>query len=77
LSSTKNCNSCGASNDTILKNRIYCHSQLLFNDDDAKSISDEELIEKASKWVSLAGKDSKLGRRKVSSIFNQMVSDYQ
>ncbi len=51
MSTTKICSSCGANNDTILKNCVYCHSQLPTNEEDIKSISDEDLLMACGEWI--------------------------
>jgi len=49
MSTTKNCSSCGAPNDAILINCVYCKSPLPKTD--PNSIDTEELIIKCGEWL--------------------------
>lgn len=49
MSATKECPSCGAQNDVIFTNCIFCKTALPTND--VNSITNDELVMKASEWV--------------------------
>jgi len=51
MAATKECPSCGAPNDTILTNCVYCHSNLPVNEDAIKSISNEDLLIYCAEWI--------------------------
>ncbi|MEQ9288694.1 MAG: hypothetical protein RIG77_17365 [Cyclobacteriaceae bacterium] len=53
MQATKECSNCGADNDPILTNCLYCKSPL--PDIDIDSISNEDLIMNAGEWVGKVG----------------------
>lgn len=55
MSATKKCTNCGAENDLLLTNCLYCKSSL--PQVDVNSISNEELILKAGEWVGKVGQN--------------------
>lgn len=55
MNTTKNCKNCGADNDPLLSNCIFCKTPL--PEVDINSISNEELILNAGEWVGKVGND--------------------
>lgn len=55
MSSTKKCKNCGAENDLLLTNCLFCKSSL--PQADINSISNEDLILNAGEWVGKVGQN--------------------
>ena len=55
MSSTKKCTNCGAENDLLLTNCLYCKTSL--PQVDVNSISNENLILNAGEWIGKVGSD--------------------